>query len=127
MTQSSRELRMNTHLFHQYEVGRALQVYHIFDRYRQGNQFIDGPTTNDYYDYYDYENDSTYDKVKFKSVRNEVGIKGDLLKLFYNGYYAIRDYTFTNNNIDTTGYSSIGCGKLYRGKNVAPSGFYRRD
>ena len=43
---ASRELRTNTHLFHQYEVGRALQVYHIFDRYRQGNQFIDGPTTN---------------------------------------------------------------------------------
>ena len=85
---ASRELRTNTHLFHQYEVGRALQVYHIFDRYRQGNQFIDGPTTNDYYDYYEIENDSTYDKVKFKSLRNEVGIKGDLLKLFYNGYYA---------------------------------------
>ena len=50
---SSRELRMNTHLFHQYEVGRALQVYHIFDRYRQGNQFVDGPTTNEYYDYYE--------------------------------------------------------------------------
>ena len=105
---SSRELRMNTHLFHQYEVGRALQIYHIFDRYRQGNQFIDGPTTNDYYDYYVYENDSTYDKVKFKTLRNEVGIKGDLLKLFYNGYYAIRDYTFTNNNIDTTGTQVSG-------------------
>ncbi len=53
-------------------------------------------------------NDSTYDKVKFKSVRNEVGIKGDLLKLFYNGYYAIRDYTFTNNNIDTLGTQVSG-------------------
>ncbi len=53
-------------------------------------------------------NDSTYDKVKFKSLRNEVGIKGNLLKLFYNGYYAIRDYTFTNNNIDTIGTQVSG-------------------
>ena len=48
---ASRELRMNVHLFHQYEIGRALQLYHIFDRYRQGNEFVDGPSTNEYYDY----------------------------------------------------------------------------
>jgi hypothetical protein len=106
---SSRELRMNAHLFHQYEVGRALQVYHIFDRYRQGNEFSDGPSTNKYYDYYDPELDTTktLDKVKFKSVRNEIGIKGDLLKLFYNGYFAIRDYTFTNNNVYTVTNNNV--------------------
>ena len=31
----------------------------------------------------------------------EVGIKGNLLKLFYNGYYAIRDYSMTNKYIST--------------------------
>ena len=94
----SGELRMNVHLYHQYEIGRALQVYHTFDRYRQGNKFIDGPSYIPYYDYYDNSLDTTNtsDKVKFKYVRNEVGIKGNLLKLFYNGYYAIRDYSFTN-------------------------------
>jgi hypothetical protein len=95
---SSGELRMNAHLYHQYEIGRALQVYHTFDRYRQGNKFIDGPSNISYYDYYDKALDTTKtaDKVKFKYVRNEMGIKGNLLKLFYNGYYAIRDYSFTN-------------------------------
>jgi hypothetical protein len=94
----SGELRMNVHLYHQYEIGRALQVYHTFDRYRQGNKFVDGPSYIPYYDYYDNSLDTTKtsDKVKFKYVRNEMGIKGNLLKLFYNGYYAIRDYTFTN-------------------------------
>ena len=102
---SSVELRMNVHLYHQYEIGRALQLYHTLDRYRQGNQFIDGPLDNPYYDYYDtlLDKKATLDKVKFKSLRNEVGIKGNLLKLFYNGYYAIRDYTFTNNHIDSLG------------------------
>src|SRR5690606_3896566 len=35
----SRDQRMNAHVYHQYEIGKALQVYHTFDRYRQGNQF----------------------------------------------------------------------------------------
>src|SRR5690606_22864232 len=71
---------------------------HTFDRYRQGNKFLDGPSNIPYYDYYNKSVDSvqTSDKVKFKYVRNEMGIKGNLLKLFYNGYYAIRDYSFTN-------------------------------
>ncbi len=107
---ASRELRMNAHLYHQYEIGRALQLYHTFDRYRQGNQFLDGPSDNEYYDYFDKQMDTTktWDKVKFKYVRNEVGIKGNLLKLFYNGYYAIRDYTFTNHHIDTAGTQISG-------------------
>ncbi|HZB15178.1 MAG TPA: putative porin [Chryseolinea sp.] len=111
---TSREIRMNVHLFHQYEIGRALQLYHIFDRYRQGNQFLDqvseGPATNDYYDYFEPGLDTvnSHDMVKFKYVRNEVGIKGNLLKLFYNGYYAIRDYTFTNNHLDTLGTEESG-------------------
>ena len=75
---ASTDLRMNTHLYHQYEVGRALQIYHVFDRYRQGNKFTDGPSNIPYYDYYDKSLDTTktLDKVKFKYVRNEVGIKG---------------------------------------------------
>src|SRR5688500_11837695 len=101
---SSRELRMNFHLFHQYEIGRALQLYHTMDRYRQSNRFLDGTPKNAYYDYVvDSTETVTDDKVKFKSFRNEVGIKGNLLKLFYNGYYAIRDYSLTNNHIDTLG------------------------
>lgn len=98
----SGELRMNAHLYHQYEIGRALQVYHTFDRYRQGNKFIDGPPNIAYYNYYDKSLDTTQtsDKVKFKYIRNEMGIKGNLLKLFYNGYYAIRDYSFTNIHVE---------------------------
>lgn len=107
---ASRELRMNAHLYHQYEIGRALQIYHTFDRYRQGNQFLDGRSDLPYYDFFnkDMDTTATYDKVKFKYVRNEAGIKGNLLKLFYNGYYAIRDYTFTNNHIDTLGSQLSG-------------------
>ncbi|HEY9049540.1 MAG TPA: putative porin [Ohtaekwangia sp.] len=98
----SRELRMNIHLAHQYEVGKALQVYHVFDRYRQGNSFQDTPgsETKNYFDHTEYDSTTSYDAVKFKTLRNEIGIKGNLLKLFYNGYYAIRNYSMNYNYID---------------------------
>ena len=94
---------MKFHLYHQYEIGKALQVYHIFDRYRQGTGFTDIPDIEpeNYYDYVEIAGDTTNDKSKFKYVRNEVGIKGNLLKLFYNGYYTIRNYSMTNKYIDT--------------------------
>lgn len=95
---NSSDLRMNIHLYHQYEIGKALQLYHTFDRYRQGVRFMDTPGSapTGYYDNVEVDSAATDDKSKFKYVRNEVGIKGNLLKLFYNGYYAIRDFSMTN-------------------------------
>ena len=92
---SSTDLRMSVHLFHQYQVGSALQVYHIFDRYRQGTGFNDKPGSEplEYFDYTEIDTTAHADRAKFKYVRNEVGIKGNLLKLFYNGYYAVRSYS----------------------------------
>ncbi|HEX6891914.1 MAG TPA: putative porin [Chryseolinea sp.] len=92
----SGDLRMNFHLFHQYEIGKALQIYNIFDRYRQGVGFTDTPPVEYFYDNIEVDSATTDDKSKFKYVRTEVGIKGNLLKLFYNGYYAIRDYSMSN-------------------------------
>ncbi|HEY5917772.1 MAG TPA: putative porin [Chryseolinea sp.] len=92
----SSDLRMNFHLFHQYEIGKALQIYNIFDRYRQGIGFTDTPPVEYFYDNIEVDSALTDDKSKFKYTRLEAGIKGNLLKLFYNGYYAIRDYSMTN-------------------------------
>ena len=125
----SRELRMNVHLFHQYEVGRALQIYHTFDRHRQGNQFEGGSATIDYFDTYNDKIDSTLtrDAVKFKYVRNEVGIKGNLLKLFYNGYFAVRNGTFTNRHLDSLGSQTSFDETYLRWKDVSSPGFDRGD
>lgn len=118
----SKELRINVHLFHQYEIGKALQVYHIFDRYRQGNQFLDAPESNpvtDYYDFVEVDSLKTTDQVKFKFVRNEVGIKGNLAKLFYNGYYAIRDYSMTYHYIDEDTLSNPSGTESYLGGRIS--------
>jgi hypothetical protein len=91
----ARELRINLHLFHQYKVGEALQAYHKLDRYRQSNRFTDSPGSEPDYDFVMIDTTATNDKVKFSSFRNELGIKGSLSKLFYNGYIAFRDYTMS--------------------------------
>ncbi len=98
---NNKELRMNVHLYHQYSLGSGLQLYHKLDRFRQGNNFFDLPGREGaYFDYFELENDTTNDYTKFTSFRNEAGVKGSLLKMFYNGYYAIRRYTM-NYRYDT--------------------------
>ena len=100
---SSNDLRTNLHLFHQYKIGKALQLYHKYDQYRQRNEFIDQYSAEDESDYDFLEIDSAkhFDQVDFRTLRNEVGIKGSLLKLFYNGYYAIRNYDMVYNQLLT--------------------------
>lgn len=96
----SNELRRNYQLFHQFKVGEALQLYHQFDSDRKQNRFIDNYSAEPYKDFYDaivVDSALTSDQVKFNTIRNEVGIKGNLLKLFYNGYVAWRNYTVDYN------------------------------
>lgn len=96
-TASTEDLRTNFHLYHQYSLGRGLQFYHQFDRYKQKNYFTDPPNAaqNDFYDWRQISpSDSVRDRTSIRTVRNEAGIKGNLLKMFYNGYVAVRHYTW---------------------------------
>lgn len=93
MDAESNDKRRNVHLFHQYKIGKGLQIYHTSDLYQQVNKFEDADPTNTYYDYTVVDSTVTRDQTKFKSFRNELGVKGSLLKLFYNGYAAFRKYS----------------------------------
>lgn len=99
----SRELRMNLHFNHQYKIAKALQIYHTFDRGRQENQFFDTPAAapENFYDHIEVDSVNTKDYAKLITLRNEIGIKGNLSKLFYNGYYAIRQYNMHYKYLDT--------------------------
>jgi hypothetical protein len=95
----SNDLRMNFHFSQTLKAGTALQLYHTFDRYRQHAKFLDVyKNDKDFFPYTNIEDDSAHDVTMFKTVRNEAGIKGNLLKLFYNGYVAIRHYSMTYNH-----------------------------
>lgn len=95
----SNDLRRNLHLFHQYRLGSGLQIYHIADAYRQTNRFLDLPDQEPegFYDFVETDRDTTRDVTKFRTYRNELGVKGNLLKLFYNGYIALRNYSMFYN------------------------------
>lgn len=98
----SNDLRTNFHLFHQYAIGKGLQLYHTADRYKQKNEYLDVKTldTKAFYDFREIDRDSVRDMTQFKTVRNEVGVKGNIAKLFYNGYYAIRRYAMYYNRFE---------------------------
>lgn len=103
-TASTEDLRTNFHIFHEYKIGSALQFYHTLDRYKQKNKFLDLANASQafYYNYVDFsDSDSVRDATTIRTLRNEVGIKGNLLKLFYNGYYALRHYHMKYNHLPT--------------------------
>ncbi len=93
------DLRIHGHIFHQYRVGSALQAYHVLDRYTQKNNFVDIPDsdTEPYWDYVNFAIDTVRDAVQLTTLRNEFGVKGKVSRIFYNGYYAIRNYHLQNN------------------------------
>lgn len=91
-TAGSSDKRGAVHLFHQLNFASGLQLYHIADLYRQINRFNDEDPGNDYYDFIVIDSAQTRDRTELKTVRNEVGVKGSLFKLFYNGYAAFRKY-----------------------------------
>jgi hypothetical protein len=93
------ELRTNVHLFHQYKVGEALQIYHISDRFKQKNGFSQLQEDNTVFDYQEYETDTLFDRTQIKTFQNEFGVKGNLSKVFYNFYYKLRKFDLQNNRL----------------------------
>jgi hypothetical protein len=95
----SNDLRTNFHFNHQIQAGQGLQVYHTIDRYKQKEKFVDlYKTDKAFYKHIEIPGDSTHDVAKYVVVRNEFGVKGNILNLFYNGYYAIRHFNMTYTN-----------------------------
>jgi hypothetical protein len=120
----SNDLRRNYHLYHQYKVGSALQVYHRFDSDRQRNKFNDNYASEVNKDYFDpvllVDSAQTRDETNFNTIRNELGIKGNLLKLFYNGYVTVRNYDMIYKYFnDEVNYSPTRGDEFYVGGRMA--------
>jgi hypothetical protein len=98
------EQHNNVHLQHQVGI-KQIQVYHQFDFRRQVNWFRDELNLEpaDYYDYVRLDSiDRAVDSVKFTTVDNQVGVKGNFgqrNQFFYNGYAKVRSYNLFNFNM----------------------------
>jgi hypothetical protein len=93
------DLRRNYHIYQQYRPFKALQFYHRMESYRQRNQYIDDPS-NPYYDTVVISPATGYDQLRFKSLRNEVGLKGRAGEFFFNGFLANRYFAVDNIHLE---------------------------
>ncbi len=100
------EYRRNIHVFHQFQLAKPLQLYHMMDFTKQNNGFADD-LTKDPKSYFDYNQNLSADTTKsddqytFTSMQQEVGIKGNANKLFYSAYYKFRTYDYSSQHLDT--------------------------
>ena len=106
----SGEQRTVLHAFHHYQLAKPFQVYHKLDITKQMNSFIDTREKETNYDQYfsftnpdiDVDVENVSDGIKFKTIVNEVGIKGNAAFLFYNFYYKLRTFSTYNRYVDET-------------------------
>ena len=102
---NSVQLQNQVHLFQQFKIGNALQLYHKLDHGKKINTYTDDLSI-DPESYYDYrfppslldpnvtDTLSTADSTRFSYWTNELGIKGKIGRAFYNGYVKTRSYNF---------------------------------
>lgn len=95
-TAASVDQRNHGHLFHQFIAGKGLQIYHASEVGKQINQFKDN--VSGYYDNVvgvDSANlNVAADSTWFSWWTHEFGVKGNVSKVFYNGYVKTRSVKF---------------------------------
>ena len=100
------DLRQDYHLYHEYELVKGWQVYHIFDRRKQEVTFSAPLTTSDslFFNIFNPDRflnqDTTYNRNHFTDWRNELGFKGDIGPLYYNAFVKFRNGRVTSSNFD---------------------------
>ncbi len=106
------ELRNSFHLFHQFQVAKPFQLYHVLDLTKQKNTFQNSNTASaESLNFFKYTNADTTvvsDVNTFNVFQNEVGIKGNAAFLFYDFYYKLRSYSNTMSNLQGQAPSAKG-------------------
>lgn len=117
------DLRQDYHLYHEYELLKGWQVYHVFDRRRQDLTFESrlGAAERPFFDLYNPDRfnrlDSTINNNQFSEWRNEVGFKGDLGPLYYNAFAKYRTGNMSGNfQVDPFGFDEFSIGGALRGE-----------
>jgi len=90
------ELRTQYRIYQEYELKDNIQVYHQFDRYKQQNDFIDqlDESDNAFFDNIEVDSADVKDRSKIVNRINELGVKGDVGKVFYSFYWKYREVDF---------------------------------
>ncbi len=104
------ELRNNVHMFHQFQLAKPAQLYHVLDVNKQVNtfHFNKSATTSNYFATSFIDTTVINDINTFQSVQNEVGLKGNAAFLFYDFYYKLRTYGNNMANLQGQAPHAIG-------------------
>ncbi len=82
---TAKDFRQQAHLYHSYGFFEFLEAYHQFDLeyqrlsysdFKDDNTNLPYDTYRDFYPAYLIDQDSSFQKLNFRSVQNEVGVKG---------------------------------------------------
>ncbi len=109
----SSDLRLGFHLYNEYKLVQPFQVYYDFQTVVNKYFYTDNPLGgtsegNDgaFYDRILISEDSTTNKAQFNQLINEVGLKGDLKKMFYNFYVKFRDMNYIHQYLPLDGHDN---------------------
>jgi len=117
------DLRQEIHLYHEYELVKGWQVYHIFDRKKQEVSFFTNLNTSDSLFFVNFNperfnnQDTTRNLNTFTELRNEAGFKGDIGPLFYNAFIRFRSGSMRSPTFDMPNrFNELFLGGALRGE-----------
>ncbi|SMD44016.1 Putative porin [Aquiflexum balticum DSM 16537] len=116
------DLRQDYHLYHEYELAKGWQIYHVFDKKKQDVTFIGDLSSSDslFFNLFNpvryNSEDSTYNKNNFSEWRNEIGFKGDFGLLYYNAFVKFRSGRMRSPTMETDNpFNELFVGGAVRG------------
>ena len=114
----SQQFLRNYHLYNQYSLANALQIYETIDWSREVNYFFHNFSSEDseisdyFFDHWEKVKADTLlatDMFRFSTFKSESGLKGRAGLLFYNVYYRFRSYSaFYNHDNSLTDHPYTG-------------------
>lgn len=117
------DLRQEIHLYHEYELVKGWQIYHVFDRKKQEILFFSNLNTADslFFNLFNPErfndNDTTRNLNTFREWRNEAGFKGDIGPLYYNAFLRFRTGGMASPTFESTNrFTELYLGGALRGQ-----------
>ena len=94
------ELRRNYQLYHQFMVREGFQLYHEFNHHSQQNDFNTVEANDVFFDEVVEIDTLRRNRSKMVYSQQEVGVKGDFGKSFYNFYYKLKNIDFDYSFLD---------------------------
>ncbi|GAB3646554.1 putative porin [Echinicola sediminis] len=118
----AKDIRQDYHLYQQFELLKGWQVYHVFDKKKQGVSFVTDLNSGDstFFNQFSKNRFIAEDSVKnyhhFSEIRNEAGFKGDFGPVYYNAYVKFRTGRMDSPNFeDKNSFNEVYIGGALRG------------